>query len=176
MCHMSHVAGHLSTTATATDPPTANSLTMHSRLVHQERTQKLEFFLLKIKKMVHPSKKKGVLSLPILAILPSTRGFQLSWFWLPMEGTTHNIFMDIATSFSWQAFKARLEGKLEIWAGLGLGKNLKLWVWYTEFLGSFQIIQNLTQMITKHCEIAKGCPEYFSSLVEVSSCSYQKTF
>ena len=27
----------------------------------------------------------------------------------------------------------------------------------------------------KHCEIAKRCPEYISSVVKVSSCSYQKT-
>ena len=28
---------------------------------------------------------------------------------------------------------------------------------------------------TKHCEIAKGCPEYIASVVDVSSCSNQKT-
>ena len=46
-CHVSHVTGHmspvtfpLSPTATATDPPLANSPTMQSRLVHQDRTQK----------------------------------------------------------------------------------------------------------------------------------------
>ena len=41
-CHMSHVTFPLSPniTATATDPPLANSPTMNSRLVHQDRTNK----------------------------------------------------------------------------------------------------------------------------------------
>ena len=39
MCHMSDVTCHLllTPTATATDPPPANSPTMHSRLVHQDK-------------------------------------------------------------------------------------------------------------------------------------------
>ena len=39
-CHMSHVTSHMSPTKTAPakDPPSANSPTMHSRLVHQDKT------------------------------------------------------------------------------------------------------------------------------------------
>ena len=39
-------------TATATDPPPANSPTMHSRLVYQDRTQKHIFFFSKLKNLV----------------------------------------------------------------------------------------------------------------------------
>ena len=35
---------------------------------------------------------------------------------------------------------------------------------------------NYYKINRKHCEIARGCPEYISSVVEVSSSSYQKTF
>ena len=44
MCHVSSVTCHLSpmAIATATDPPPANSPTMHSRLVHQDRTKNNE--------------------------------------------------------------------------------------------------------------------------------------
>ena len=37
------------------------------------------------------------------------------------------------------------------------------------------IIAN-TGNLKKHRKIAKGCPEYISSVVKVSSCSYQNTF
>ena len=45
MCHVSHVTYHTSLTpiATATDPPPANSPTMHSRLVGQD-PKKLKIF------------------------------------------------------------------------------------------------------------------------------------
>ena len=45
------------------------------------------------------------------------------------------------------------------------------------FLLGFPFIscKALVCKIRKHCKIAKGCPEYISSVVKVSSCYYQKT-
>ena len=44
MCNLPHVAFHMSLTptATATDPPPANSPTIHSRMVHKD--QEITFF------------------------------------------------------------------------------------------------------------------------------------
>ena len=53
-----------------------NSPTMHSRLVHQERT----------KQGWEPSKKVFFV-VAILATLSSIRSIQLFWFWSPTEGT-----------------------------------------------------------------------------------------
>ena len=39
MCHMSNVTRHLSPTPTAAETPPAESPTINSRLVHQDRTQ-----------------------------------------------------------------------------------------------------------------------------------------
>ena len=56
MCHMCHLLP--TPTATATDPPPSNSTTMHSRLVHQDRTQKNQKTNFKIKEIVKALKKK----------------------------------------------------------------------------------------------------------------------
>ena len=80
MCHPSRVTFHISPvtcylsptpTATITDPPPANSPTMHSRLVNQDRTQIPP-------KNSEPKNgrklyKKGVIRFAILAITSSTR-------------------------------------------------------------------------------------------------------
>ena len=46
-CHLSRVTCHISPTptATATDPPLANYPTIHSRLVHQDRTKKTKKYV-----------------------------------------------------------------------------------------------------------------------------------
>ena len=54
MCHVSHVKCHISTTLKTTDPPLANSPTMHSRLVHQDRIKWSDEILpCKVKQLFH---------------------------------------------------------------------------------------------------------------------------
>ena len=82
--YMSHVMCHLSPTPTPTATATApaNSPAMHSRLVHQDRTQK-DQKIQNSKNSPSLPKKRG-LNFAILAI---RRSLQLSWFRLPTEGT-----------------------------------------------------------------------------------------
>ena len=105
-CHMSHVTCHLpcvtcqislTSSALATDPPPAYFPTMHSRAVRKNP----KTFCLNAKNHWN-APKKGVLSVPILAIRPSTRNLQLSWFRASTEGTFHFFlfYTDIATSES----------------------------------------------------------------------------
>ena len=91
---MSNVTCHLSPapTATATDPPPDNYPTMHSRLVHQDRTQKPKH-ISKPKKSLKLWKKG--LGFAISAIRYSTRSLQSMRFWSPTERT--NKQTDIAT-------------------------------------------------------------------------------
>ena len=51
---MSYATCHVSPTptATATDPPHANSSTMHSRLVHQDRTKVVRFKYIRFLKLL----------------------------------------------------------------------------------------------------------------------------
>ena len=66
-CHTSHVTCHvLRVTATATNPPPANSPTIHSRLVHKNKKPRKNF------------KIKNCDGRPILAIRPFTRGLQFT--------------------------------------------------------------------------------------------------
>ena len=53
-CKVSHIPCHLAPTptATATDPPPNNSPTMHSRLVHQDRTKKTKIIYKLLKKII----------------------------------------------------------------------------------------------------------------------------
>ena len=47
---------------------------------------------------------------------------------------------------------------------------------FLSFLKSYFYGTLLRDVCLKHYEIAKGCPEYISSVVKVSCCSNQKTF
>ena len=76
-------------TTTTTDPPPANSPTMHNRLDHQDRTKKTEIF--QNPKISLKLPQKRVLSFSILAICSLTRSLQPSWFWSSAEGTSDNI-------------------------------------------------------------------------------------
>ena len=91
--HMSHVACHLSPvichlslapTATATDPPPANSPIIHSRLAR--KIQKRERFSKRQKSLKMKRRRKNCDCRPILAIFPSTRGLQSTGKWVFHDG------------------------------------------------------------------------------------------
>ena len=91
-CHVSRVLCHLSQTptATATDPPTANSPIMHSRLVLKDpKTQKNA----KLKKNLNNKNQNLCRGNPILAIHSITRSLQFTGKLGLRDGThTHNLW------------------------------------------------------------------------------------
>ena len=61
------------------------------------------------------------------------------------------------------------------WIYLGLLPLCLRFVLLPNFRIKFHKLLRLLMITNKHREIAKRCPEYILSVVEVSSCSYQKT-
>ena len=106
-CHLSLVTYHLSPVTNGNG--NVSSPTIHSRLVHQDRTRKQKEKLFQTNKVVKNLPKKRVLCFAVLEVRSLTRSLQLSRFRSPTEWTAYPLIhtsADIATNRLNQALGA----------------------------------------------------------------------